>query len=66
MAIIALAHGIGLEVVCEGVETEQQLDFIKSLNCDYVQGYYCSQPLSKFEFEVFIGEFEGIDITVVD
>ena len=65
-AIVALAHGIGLEVVCEGVETEEQLDFIKSLKCDYVQGYYCSQPLSKSEFEAFIVEFEGIEITNLD
>ena len=65
-AIIALAHGIGFEVVCEGVETEAQLDYIKSLKCDYVQGYYCSEPLSRAEFEDFISEFEGIEITNLD
>lgn len=56
-AIIALAHGIGFEVVIEGVETAEQLAFVKSLGCDYVQGYYCSQPLSKTEFESFFNQF---------
>ncbi len=65
-AIIMLAHGMGFEVVAEGVETEEQLDFVKSLKCDYIQGFYCSEALSKSEFESFITEFEGIDITSLD
>ena len=65
-AIVELAHGTGLEVVCEGVETESQLDYIKSLKCDYVQGNYCSEPLRKSEFEAFVADFEGIDITNLD
>jgi len=65
-AIIMMAHGMGFEVVAEGVETEEQLDFVKSLKCDYIQGFYCSEALSKPEFESFISEFEGIDITSLD
>lgn len=60
-AIIALAHGIGFEVVAEGIENAEQLTFIKSLNCDFVQGYYCSEPLSKTEFESFLTSFGGIE-----
>jgi diguanylate cyclase (GGDEF)-like protein/PAS domain S-box-containing protein len=48
-AIIAMAHGLGLEVIGEGVETEQQLEFLRGCECDMVQGYYFSKPLSPDE-----------------
>jgi EAL domain-containing protein (putative c-di-GMP-specific phosphodiesterase class I) len=44
-AIVALAHSLDLTVVAEGVETRAQLDFLKKLNCDLVQGYFYSPPL---------------------
>jgi diguanylate cyclase (GGDEF)-like protein len=44
-AIITLAHTMGLEVVAEGVETEDQLDFLVNLGCDMIQGYLCSPPI---------------------
>lgn len=43
--IIALAHNLGLEVIAEGVETSEQLETIKSLGCEYAQGYYFSRPV---------------------
>ena len=43
-AIISLAHSVGLQVVAEGVESGEQLEFIRSLECDQWQGYYCCQP----------------------
>jgi len=44
-AIIAMAHNLGMNVVAEGVETLDQLRFLQSQGCDYVQGFYLSRPL---------------------
>ncbi|MDB5905973.1 MAG: hypothetical protein JWP34_87 [Massilia sp.] len=44
-ATIALAHGLSLNVVAEGVETEEQLAFLASIGCNGVQGYLCSRPV---------------------
>lgn len=43
--IIELAHGLGLLVVAEGVETAAQLAFLKEAGCDQIQGYLYSRPL---------------------
>ena len=53
-AMIVMAHKLGLEVVAEGVETEQQRDLLLTADCDYVQGYLYSKPLPKVEFEQFL------------
>lgn len=50
-ALIQLAHGIGLKVVAEGVEETPQLEILKGYNCDLVQGYIFSKPVSKEDFE---------------
>jgi len=50
IAIIAMAHGLGLTVVAEGVETEQQLEFLREHNCDQMQGYLYSKPVSSEDF----------------
>jgi diguanylate cyclase (GGDEF)-like protein/PAS domain S-box-containing protein len=48
-AIIALAHGMQMEVVAEGVESQAQLDFLREHGCDYYQGFYFSKPLPSSE-----------------
>ncbi len=55
--IIQYAHALGKIVVAEGVETEEQLNILKTLDCDEVQGYYFSKPLMPEEFEAFYTEF---------
>ena len=58
--IISMAHRVGLMVVAEGVETEEQLDFLKKHQCDYAQGYYISMPLEKDKaLEMLINEKRG-------
>lgn len=54
-AIIAMAHNLGLTVVAEGVETEQQLAFLKSVNCNEYQGFLFSKPIPTKEFAALIG-----------
>jgi len=49
-AVIGLAHALELEVVAEGVETEQQLDFLRSRDCDSFQGYLFSPPVPADQF----------------
>jgi EAL domain-containing protein (putative c-di-GMP-specific phosphodiesterase class I) len=46
-AIITLAHNMGMEVVAEGVETSEQASQLKSLGCEYAQGYFFSKPISE-------------------
>lgn len=55
--IIEMAHGMGLKVIAEGVEKEQQLITLKNINCDYIQGYYYSKPLPPDKIEpLFMGD----------
>lgn len=47
--IITLAHSLGLDVVAEGVETSEQLEYLKSHSCNIAQGYYFHKPLESVE-----------------
>jgi EAL domain-containing protein (putative c-di-GMP-specific phosphodiesterase class I) len=48
-AIATLAHNLKMEVVAEGVESERQLEQLRMLRCEYVQGYLFSRPLDNKE-----------------
>lgn len=50
-SLIRLAHDLRLEVIAEGVETKEQLDFLLELECDYIQGFLFSRPMLLEEFE---------------
>jgi diguanylate cyclase (GGDEF)-like protein len=49
-AILAMAHSLRLKVVAEGVETEKQLQFLRQIGCDEVQGYFLAKPLPASAF----------------
>ncbi len=51
-AIISLGHGLRLKVIAEGVETAEQLNFLRDHGCDQVQGYLFSKPVSAAQFAV--------------
>lgn len=48
-AVVAMAHSLKLKVIAEGVETLEQLEFLRSLNCDEMQGYFISRPVPADE-----------------
>jgi diguanylate cyclase (GGDEF)-like protein len=54
MAIISMAKSLRLEVIAEGVETQQQLDFLRDNDCDDIQGYHLSKPLKEQDFKSFL------------
>ncbi len=54
MASISLAHNLGLKVVAEGVETREQLNFLISHECDYLQGFLFNRPLCVTDLEHFL------------
>ena len=55
-AIIAMAHSLELKVVAEGVETQAQMDFLKSQRCDEIQGYLISKPVPAEQFAQLLRE----------
>lgn len=55
-AIVAMAHSLNLKVIAEGVETLHQFEFLKSLNCDEMQGYFISRPVPANEIAFLMEE----------
>lgn len=58
-AIVAMACSLGLEVVAEGVESDAQKTFLKTLNCNYLQGFYYSEPMPRVTFEAFVKQYNA-------
>lgn len=59
-AVISMAHSLGLKVVAEGVETEQQLAFLTEYGCDQIQGYFFSRPLPADECGTWLREMRRL------
>jgi len=57
IATISMAQALGLQVVAEGVETDEQLTFIKEQGCALVQGYYFSRPLLADDFDRYLDDW---------
>jgi|AGTN01.3.fsa_nt_gi PAS domain S-box/PAS domain S-box/diguanylate cyclase (GGDEF) domain len=60
-AIVAMGHSLNLEIVAEGVETDIQLEILRNLKCDEIQGFYYSRPIPGETFAgiVRLGKMEG-------
>ncbi len=58
--IISMAHSLKLKVIAEGVESAEQLAFLKQQGCDEIQGYYFSQPVTAEEFTKLISSGRGL------
>jgi diguanylate cyclase len=65
-AIISLAHSLRLKVVAEGVETPEQLSFLRSIGCDQYQGFHFSPPLAANAFGDLLREYQGDDASFSD
>ena len=50
-SVIDMAKRLGIKVIMEGVETQEQRDFLRDLQCDYIQGYFYSKPIPVTEYE---------------
>lgn len=57
-SILDMAEKLHISTVAEGIETQQQMEYIRTVNCDTIQGYYFSRPLPVEEFEVWLREFK--------
>ncbi len=58
-AIVELAHGLGLVATAEGIETAEQLRFLRGVKCDVAQGYLIAQPLDGASLRQWCDDFEA-------
>jgi diguanylate cyclase (GGDEF)-like protein/PAS domain S-box-containing protein len=58
-AVIGLGHGLEMSIVAEGVETEEQLNFLTEQGCDAVQGYFIGKPLPIEQYDALVGRVAG-------
>ncbi|MBB3763464.1 EAL domain-containing protein [Sphingomicrobium lutaoense] len=58
-AMIGLAHGLGLSATCEGVETREQIQLLRAMECDVAQGYGVSKPLLAEDLPGWIEQWEA-------
>ncbi len=60
-AIIAMAHKLGIQVVAQGVETQQQRDLLQSAGCDFAQGYFYAHPMPAAEFDAYLKRHSALE-----
>ncbi|HEY8027609.1 MAG TPA: EAL domain-containing protein, partial [Burkholderiaceae bacterium] len=65
-AIIHMAHSLKLSVIAEGVETQDQFDFLRDNKCDEIQGYFFSRPVTASEFEAMVEFDKSLPVTSVE
>ena len=59
-AVIAMGQALGMQVIAEGVETEDQAEFLRDRGCGQAQGFLYSRPLKPAEFEEWMGPEKGL------
>ena len=59
VAVIAMGHSLGLEVLAEGVELTEQADLLRELGCDSMQGYLVSRPVSAADAASVFSQYES-------
>ena len=57
-SIVAMAHNLGLKVVAEGVESKTQLEILKTLRCEFIQGFYFAEPMQADDFIRYIEQHQ--------
>lgn len=63
-SVIRMAKGLGMPVIVEGVENEEQTALLSSLGCDYIQGYYFARPMPLKEYEHLLDEQQGAETKI--
>lgn len=53
-SVVSMVKKLGFETVAEGVETEEQYQYLKTIDCDNIQGFYLGKPMSREEFEILL------------
>ncbi len=61
-SIVELAHNLGLQVVAEGVESDQTWSWLKTWNCDFAQGFYISEPLSLDNYVKYLDSYSNTKV----
>ncbi|MGK8793766.1 DUF3330 domain-containing protein [Pseudomonas aeruginosa] len=64
--VIQLAHGLGMDVVAEGVETSASLDLLRQADCDTGQGFLFAKPMPAAAFAVFVSQWRGATMNAND
>ena len=65
-SVVELAAKLQLETVAEGIEQAEQIEFLHSIHCDIVQGYFFSKPLPMDEFESWVSQYETENAEIAD
>jgi EAL domain-containing protein (putative c-di-GMP-specific phosphodiesterase class I) len=58
--IVSMFHDVRRKLVAEGVESEEQMQALKELGCDYIQGYFYSKPVPKNDFWEYVKKVNSI------
>lgn len=56
-SVVAMARGLGMKIVAEGIESPESIDFLRKIGCDVIQGYVYSKPLSLEQFEAYVKNY---------